>query len=546
MGRENHILLRWKSPAGMPIICVFPGQGRFGGAAHTGPGRRFFPKEGSSVTKDLTVGSPAKLILGFALPTLFGLLFQQMYNMVDAMIVGRLLGSGALAAVGATGSISFLIIGFCTGVCSGFAIPVAREMGAGEHGRMRRYVANSAYLSVIFALVMTVATGLACRGILTAMDTPEDIFSDAYRYIFIIFMGIPATYLYNLLAGIIRSLGDSRTPVYFLALSSVLNIALDLALILWCGLGVAGAAVATVASQTVSGLACLWYVYRRFPILRLSRAERRADKKLCRDLCVMGVPMGLQFSVTAVGSIILQSAVNGLGSLYVAAAAAGAKIQNLLFSPLDALGAAMATYCGQNVGAAQLDRLGRGVRACVLMGFVYSAGAFAAMQAFAPSCALWFIDPGAAGTSALVALVSRYLRVSTTFFTTLALVVILRMSIQGMGYSVLAIVSGGMEMAARMGMAGLLVPTFGFEAVCFASPVAWICADLFLIPACVCCIRRLRRHQERFRQQQARQTRESVHVHSRARWYADPVQLHRHRVPHSAGSVQRRPHRRIA
>ena len=403
------------------------------------------------MTKDLTVGSPAKLILGFALPTLFGLLFQQMYNMVDAMIVGRLLGSGALAAVGATGSISFLIIGFCTGVCSGFAIPVAREMGAGEHGRMRRYVANSAYLSVIFALVMTVATGLACRGILTAMDTPEDIFSDAYRYIFIIFMGIPATYLYNLLAGIIRSLGDSRTPVYFLALSSVLNIALDLALILWCGLGVAGAAVATVASQTVSGLACLWYVYRRFPILRLSRAERRADKKLCRDLCVMGVPMGLQFSVTAVGSIILQSAVNGLGSLYVAAAAAGAKIQNLLFSPLDALGAAMATYCGQNVGAAKLDRLGRGVRACVLMGFVYSAGAFAAMQAFAPSCALWFIDPGAAGTGALVALVSRYLRVSTTFFTTLALVVILRMSIQGMGYSLLAIVcvlclSGGLDM----------------------------------------------------------------------------------------------------
>ena len=195
------------------------------------------------MVKDLTTGRPVKLILGFTIPTLFGLLFQQMYNMVDTMIVGRLLGARALAAVGATGSINFLIIGFCMGVCSGFAIPVARQMGAGEHSQMRGYVMNAAYLAAAFALVMTAATGLACRAIL--------------------FMGIPATYLYNLLAGVIRSLGDSRTPVYFLALSSVLNIALDVALILWAHMGVAGAAVATVASQAVSGLACLAMVRRR-------------------------------------------------------------------------------------------------------------------------------------------------------------------------------------------------------------------------------------------------------------------------------------------
>ncbi len=494
------------------------------------------------MTKNLTAGSPVKLILGFAIPTMFGLLFQQLYNMVDAMIVGRLLGPGALAAVGATGSISFLIIGFCTGVCSGFAIPVARQMGAGEHGAMRRYVANAAYLSAAFALVMTAGTGFACRAILAAMDTPADIFADSYDYIFIIFMGIPATYLYNLLAGVLRSLGDSRTPVYFLALSSVLNIGLDLAFILWCGLGVAGAGLATVLSQAVSGLACLWTVHRRFPILHLSRAERRPDKKLCRDLCVMGVPMGLQFSVTAVGSIILQSAVNGLGSLYVAAQAAGAKLQNLLYCPLDALGAAMATYCGQNVGAAKLDRLGKGVGAAAAVGCAWSAAAFAAMMAFAPACAAWFIQPGE-DTAPLIGLVSRFIRTLTAFFPPLALVVILRMSIQGMGYSILAILSGAMEMIARMAVSWLLVPAFGFSAVCFASPAAWVSADLFLIPACLVCIRRLYRRRERFQRQEAFRLRERTHVHSRARWYADPVQLHRHRdrrlnTPH--------PHRRIA
>ena len=282
------------------------------------------------MTRDLTQGRPMRLILGFALPTLFGLLFQQMYNMVDTMIVGKLLGAQSLAAVGATGSVNFLIIGFCTGVCSGFAIPVAQQMGAGDHEKMRRYVANAAYLSVLFALVMTVATGLLCRRILTAMHTPEDIIDMSYSYIFVIFMGIPVTYLYNLLAGVIRSLGDSRTPVYFLALSSVLNIVLDVTLILAFHLGVAGAAIATVVSQGVSGAACLIFVRRKFPILRVSRSERQVKARLCLDLLSMGVPMGLQYSVTAVGSVILQSAVNRLGSLYVAAVTAGSKVTQLL------------------------------------------------------------------------------------------------------------------------------------------------------------------------------------------------------------------------
>ena len=441
-----------------------------------------------------------RLILGFAVPTLFGLLFQQMYSRVDTMIVGKLLGARALAAVGATGSISFLIIGFCMGVCSGFAIPVARQMGAGEHSLMRRYVANGAYLSGAFALVMTAATCLACRRILSAMDTPADIFADSYRYIFIIFAGIPATYLYNLLAGVIRSLGDSRTPVYFLALSSLLNIVLDVALILWGGMGVAGAALATVISQAVSGLACLWTVHRRFPILHIGRRERGLDGKLCRDLCAMGVPMGLQYSVTAVGSIVLQSAVNGLGSLYVAATAAGAKLYGFLACPFDAMGAAMATYCGQNVGAGKLDRLGKGIRDCSALGFVYSLMAFGAMALFAPACAMWFIDSGEGEQlPLLVSLVSQYVRIGTGFFFPLALVNIVRFSIQGMGYSVLAILAGVLEMVARAVVGFWFVPAAGYTAACCASPAAWICADLFLIPACALCIRRLRRNKDGYR-----------------------------------------------
>ena len=445
------------------------------------------------MTKNLTVGSPMRLIIGFALPTLFGLLFQQIYSLVDTMIVGKLLGAQALAAVGSTGSINFLIIGFCMGVCSGFAIPVAQRIGAGDFSRMRRCVANAAYLSALFAAVLTVSTGLLCRTILTVMRTPEDIFEDAYLYIFIIFMGIPVTFLYNLLAGIIRSLGDSKPPVYFLALSSFLNIFLDIALILWFHAGVAGAAIATVASQAVSGVACLCYMSKKYPILHMTREERKLDGRTCRLLCVIGIPMGLQYSITAIGSIVLQSAVNALGSMYVAAIAAGTKLYQLLACPLDALGATMATYCGQNVGGRKLDRLGQGIRACVLLGAGCSLVAFLAMLLFAPQCTMMFLDPQESNVEQLVELTSQYIVTQTAFFFPLALVNIVRFSIQGMGYSVLAILSGVLEMAARTTVGIWLVPLFGYTAACFASPAAWVCADLFLILACAACIARLRR-----------------------------------------------------
>ena len=445
------------------------------------------------MTKDLTTGNPMRLILGFALPTLLGMLFQQLYNMMDTMIVGKLLGATALAAVGSTGSINFFVIGFCMGVCNGFAIPVAQRMGAGDYSQMRRYVANAAWLAIAFAAVLTVATGLLCGTILTVMNTPADIYEGAYWYIFIIFMGIPATFLYNLLAAIIRSLGDSKTPVYFLAMSSVLNIGLDLAFILVFRLGVAGASLATVLSQGVSGLACLVYMVKKFPILHVSREERQLDIRSCRALCFMGVPMGLQYSITAIGSIFLQSAVNSLGSLYVAGVAAGSKLFQLLGCPYDAMGATMATYCGQNVGACRLDRLGQGIRSCSLLGLAYAVMAFCAMLVFADPCAMLFLNPSEPQLDLLVSLTSRYVTSVTAFFFPLALVNIIRFSIQGMGYSSFAILAGVLEMAARAGVGLGLVPVFGYTAVCVASPAAWIAADLFLVPAAFACIRKLRK-----------------------------------------------------
>ena len=445
------------------------------------------------MTKDLTSGSPMRLILGFTLPTLFGLLFQQLYNMVDAMIVGKLLGSQALGAVGATGSINFFVIGFCLGVCSGFAIPVAQKMGAKDYPQMRRFVANAAYLSAVIALVLTVATGIFCRDILTAMNTPVDLFEDANAYIFIIFMGIPVIFLYNLLAGVIRSLGDSRAPVYFLALSAGLNIVLDLMFILLFDAGVAGAAIATVLSQAVSGAACLIYMVKKFPILHITQEERRFHWETCRGLLAMGLPMGLQYSITAIGSIVMQTAVNALGSIYVSAVATGGKVYQLLACPFDAMGAAMATYCGQNVGAGRLDRLRQGVRSCSLLGLGYSIAAFAGMLLFAPQSVMLFLSSSEPQLDMLVGLTSQYIVAQAAFFFPLALVNILRFSIQGMGFSTFAILAGVLEMIARTAAGRLFVPAAGYTAACFASPAAWICADLFLIPACLGCIAYLKR-----------------------------------------------------
>ncbi|MDD6074239.1 MAG: MATE family efflux transporter [Clostridium sp.] len=442
-----------------------------------------------SLTKDMTTGSPMLLILGFAIPMLLGMLFQQFYSMVDTVIVGQFLGVDALAAVGSTGAINFMINGFVMGVCAGFSIPVAQRFGAQDYKDMRRFVANAAWLSILFATVMTIIVSILTRQILIWMQTPDNIIDGAYQYIFYIFLGIPATYLYNLLAGIIRSLGDSKTPVYFLVFSSLLNIALDLAFIVALHTGVAGAAYATVISQAISGILCLIYMRKKFDILKMEREETHLTGRHAVILCKMGIPMGLQYSITAIGSVVIQTAINSLGSIAVASVAAGQKISMFFCCPFDALGSTMATYAGQNVGAGKLSRIRQGVHSATFAGAVYSIIAFGILYTFGGIIPLLFVDPS---ETVVIAQAHQFLTFNSLFYIPLTIVNVWRFTIQGMGFSILAIVAGICEMIARALVGFALVPVFGYIAICFASPLAWIFADAFLIPAFFHCMKVLK------------------------------------------------------
>lgn len=440
--------------------------------------------------KDMTEGAPLKLIIGFAVPMFLGLLFQQFYSMVDTIIVGKYLGVNALAAVGSTGSINFMINGFCIGVCSGFAIPVAQKFGARDYSGLRRFVANAAWLSIGVSVVLTAAVSVLCMDILVWMKTPEDIIQEAYSYIFIIFWGIPTTFLYNMTSGIIRSLGDSKTPVYFLLMASVLNIFLDLFMIIVMKMGPAGAAYATVISQGVSGVLCFFFMRAKYQVLKMSRDEMRINKHLMAVLCGMGFPMGFQYSITAIGNVILQTAVNSLGSLAVAAVTAGSRVSMFFCTPFDALGGTMATWAGQNVGAGKIDRIKEGVRYANLIGFVYSVLAFVILFFFGKQISLLFVD---AGETEILNQAWMYLVANSLFYIPLVLVNVMRFAIQGMGYSTFAIIAGVCEMVGRSLVGFVLVPIFGYVAACIGSPVAWIFADFFLVPAFYHCVKRMKK-----------------------------------------------------
>lgn len=440
------------------------------------------------MVKDMTNGSPSRHILGFAVPMLFGMLFQQFYNLVDTIIVGKTLGVEALAGVGATGSINFMIIGFCMGVCNGFVIPVAQCFGAKKPADLRKYVFNGYICSIVFAIVLTLASVIFCRRILIIMNTPADIIDHAYNYIVVIFIGIPTVFLYNMVSGVIRSLGDSKTPVVFLVLSSIINVVLDFFLILVCKMGVAGAGWATVTSQLVSGLTCLIYMYKKYDILKGDKSERVLDRRFITNLCMNGVPMGLQYSITAIGSTILQAAVNTLGSTYVAAMTAGSKMFNFTCCPFDALGSTMATYAGQNVGAAKIKRLGQGVRSAMIIGSIYSVLSLIALYFTTDYIALLFVN---ASETTIIALTRQFILASACFYIPLTGVNVVRFCIQGMGFSVFAISAGILEMIGRAFAAIILIPSIGFMGACLASPIAWIAADAFLFPAFIHCARKL-------------------------------------------------------
>ncbi len=437
------------------------------------------------MTKDMTSGKPLSLILSFCIPMVFGNILQQLYNMADTIIVGRCINSNALAALGATGSVCFLVIGFATGLCTGLSIPVAQMYGAGDHKAMRRYMLNAAYIAAVVAAVLTVLTMVFCRPLLQLMQTPESILDDAHAYLFVMFAGLAATILYNLLAGFLRAMGDSKTPLIFLAVSSVLNIGLDFLLIMAFDMGVMGAGLATVIAQGISALLCLYYMYKNYDILTFEKDEFAFCPDYCRKLCSVSIPMACQFSITAIGSIILQSAVNGFGPAVIASVTAATKIQTIVLGPMESLGITMATYCGQNLGAGRIDRIKSGLRCSIKVGLLYSLAALAFSFFLGKYFVYGFVSTQEADFSAILDYAAYYLRVTGLFYPVLAVLFILRNALQGMGYSFLPMSAGILELVSRMFAAWVLVGALGYLGVCLASPVAWIAADVLLVSATV-------------------------------------------------------------
>lgn len=438
--------------------------------------------------KSLTEGNPLKLIIQFSIPLLLGNLFQQAYNLVDSALVGHYLGTSSLAAVGSSSSVQFLVLGFCMGISSGFAIPVANRFGAKDYSGMRRIMFNAGLLTVFFAVIITLGCTVFCNQILYLLSTPEDIFMESRSYLFMTFLGIPFMLFYNLLSNFLRSVGDSKTPFYFLLISTFLNIGLDLAFIIIFKFGVMGAALATVVSQAVAGI--LTYIHMRlhFEILHFRKEDRYVSGKDISVLFGMGVPMGLQFSITAIGSMIMQSANNNLGSLYISSFTAGTKIRQLTMAPFDSLATAVSTFASQNYGAGKLKRVRQGLYNGVGVGVSYGILIGLVFLLFGRTLSLVFID---SSETLVIENCYKYLFSVSFFMWVLGILNVSRMTVQGLGYSKLAVFSGVLEMIARSITGFVLVPLYGYQAICFADQTAWIAGTVYVCIICHFCLKKV-------------------------------------------------------
>lgn len=428
--------------------------------------------------KDMTVGKPASVIISFTIPILIGNIFQQFYNMADAIIVGRCVGNKALAAVGSTGTFMFLIYGLVTGMTVGFTVSTAQRFGAGDMDGMRKSVASAIKLAAIVTALMTAVTMIFMRPMLRLMNTPSDIFDDAYSYIMIICAGIAAQVLYNMLSAILRALGNSKTPLYFLILSALLNIGLDLVFIKVFRMGAAGAAYATVISQLIAGIASFIYIITKVPLLHLKKEDWAYDRVLVGNQLKVGFPMALQYSITAIGTTMVQAALNKLGSTAVASYTAAGKIEQIAGQAYVAIGTTMATYCAQNRGAGRIDRIKEGFKSATCMGFIYSIIAGALIFFFGKYMTYLFVSED---ISEVIGYVDTYLRCISLFFIPLTIVNVHRNGIQGMGFGVLPMMAGVAELIGR-GVASVVAAHYrSYIGICMGGPAAWVLAAALLI-----------------------------------------------------------------
>ena len=430
------------------------------------------------MTKDMTTGNPVKLLLWFSIPMLVGNIFQQFYNMADAAIVGRTLGYRALAAVGSTGCVMFLVFGFFFGLTSGLSVVTAQRFGAKDYENMRHSVAIAIIISFIFSTVTTIVCCLCTPFILRMMNTPNEIYQMTYDYMFVMFAGTFSLVGYGLISNIIRALGDSVTSVVFLIVSCMLNIGLDYWFILGLDMGCGGAAWATVLSQSVSALLCLIYVICKFPILKLQRKDWRWDPPFYKNMLKLSLPMALQFTVTAVGVVILQAVLNKFGPVYMAAVTTAAKLESVVSMPLFSFGMAIATFAAQNYGANNYVRVRDGVRSCALLvSAIAIVGMFIAMAIIKPF-GVFFIK---SGDKEILDAMQLYTNISSSQYVILGLLLVYRNALQGLGHTFIPLMGGAAELVMRAFAALVLARFFGFIGVAWSHPLAWYGAFILLI-----------------------------------------------------------------
>ena len=447
------------------------------------------------MTNDMTTGTPWKLILKFVIPVALGNIFQQVYSIVDSIIVGRFVGVEALAAVGVTGPLTFIVLGWVTGITSGFSILISQSYGAGDQKRLRHYVAMSLYLCVALAVLMTVGCLAANRWLLRLMNTPENIMDATGLYIGIIYAGLAASIAYNMLSGILRALGDSRTPLYFLIFSSILNVVLDLLLIRVFHLGVAGAAYATVISQAVSAILCFAFMTKHYRFLAFSREEGKFSWHSFANLMKMGVPMALQFSITGLGVMIVQSALNPFGEIPIAAFSAGSKVMNLVTQQIMiALGVGMATYVGQNWGAGNIHRVRQGVRTGCVLAVIVGVLSMVLITLVGEAFVGLFVTENVQEVTVYAA---EYFSIARWFFVPLAMIFVFRNSLQGLGDGFFPMMGGVFELAARAIGVAVLVKPLGFTGIVLTDPCAWLAALIPIVPVYLIRVRKLQGKEQR-------------------------------------------------
>ena len=426
----------------------------------------------------MATGSPGKNILYFALPVFAGNLFQQIYNVVDTVIVGKFVSTEALAAVGSTGTINFMILGFMTGLMAGITVLTSQRFGAEDMRGMRRSVASAGMIAIAATIILTAISLLGMHRLLVLINTPDDIFDDAYRYIMIICAGILVQALYNLFACILRALGNSKVPLYFLLFSASMNIILDLVSIIVLKMGVAGAAYATVISQGVSAVLCFIYMVKKVPILHLTREDFHVEGRLIKNQLAVGLPMAFQYSITAIGTTMVQMALNTLGSTYVAAFTAASKCEQMAGQAYIALGSAMATFAAQNVGAGRYDRVRKGFARATMFGVIFSVVIGLVMYFFGYIVTGLFVTGDA---TQIEGMVDTYMRYTALFLIPLTVVNVYRNGIQGMGYGLLPMTAGIAELVGRGSVALIAIHYHSYAGVCLASPMAWILASALLL-----------------------------------------------------------------